>query len=258
MQRVLSLVATLAISLAPAAVAGAVAVAPSTPVARHATTTTSSTTTSTTTASLTTNSVTSTGNGAPSGAHYNLNIIGVPKGKTADMTGSNGHVIFVSLSGNTKINLSAGDFQVLDANGTDGTAAFQLPNPDPTGSGTTTYSVYARALGKPGGSSVTQSCVTEPSTLDPSGFVTYCSTESMVLVRSGGKSKFSNVSKELLTVCIDTTGDGICDTRVALFSDPTFNFYWSYDNNGLKLAQLRFYQVPTTVGTTPTTVGTTQ
>jgi hypothetical protein len=71
------------------------------------------------------------GNGAPSGAHYNLNIIGVPKGKTADMTGSNGHRIFVNLQGNCRINLSMGDFQVLDGNCTDGISGFQLPNPDP-------------------------------------------------------------------------------------------------------------------------------
>ena len=31
-----------------------------------------------------------TGNGAPSGAHYNLNIIGVPKDKSADFSGGNG------------------------------------------------------------------------------------------------------------------------------------------------------------------------
>src|SRR5690349_18184500 len=60
-----------------------------------------------------------TGNGAPSGPHYDLNIIGVPKSKTADMTGDNGHRIFVALSGNTKILLTAGPFEVLDANGTD-------------------------------------------------------------------------------------------------------------------------------------------
>src|SRR5689334_15021270 len=97
-----------------------------------------------------------TGNGAPSGAHYNLNIIGVPKDKSADMTGDNGHRIFVKLGGNTKINLAEGDtFQVLDANGTDGSASFQLPDPDPDNDGVTAYSVYARALGKPGGSSVT-------------------------------------------------------------------------------------------------------
>src|SRR5436309_16112070 len=49
-----------------------------------------------------------TGNGAPSGPHYNLNIIGVPKTKTADMTNSDGHTIFVPLDGSTKILLSPG------------------------------------------------------------------------------------------------------------------------------------------------------
>lgn len=33
------------------------------------------------------------GNGAPSGPHYNLNIIGVENVKKADMTGSNRHTI---------------------------------------------------------------------------------------------------------------------------------------------------------------------
>ena len=36
-------------------------------------------------------SVSSTGNGAPSGAHYNLNIIGVAKGKSPDHGGNGGH-----------------------------------------------------------------------------------------------------------------------------------------------------------------------
>src|SRR3972149_8978415 len=90
------------------------------------------------------------GSGAPSGAHYNLNIIGVPKNKTADMIGGSGHRIFVPLEGNCKINLSQGDFSVLDANCTDGPSAFQLPNPDPNNDGITEYSVWTRALGKPG------------------------------------------------------------------------------------------------------------
>ena len=61
------------------------------------------------------------------------------------MTGG-GSRIFVPREGNAKINLKEGDFLVLDANGTDGSAAFQLPNPDPDNDGTTTYSVFARAL----------------------------------------------------------------------------------------------------------------
>src|SRR5215213_8489563 len=79
-----------------------------------------------------------TGNGAPKGAHYNLNIIGVPKGKA--MSNGSGNVIFVPETGSTKIMLSEGPFDVLDKNGTDGQAAFQLPNPDPENDGTTTYS----------------------------------------------------------------------------------------------------------------------
>ena len=60
-----------------------------------------------------------TGNGALSGPHYNLNIIGVPKDKAADMTGDNGHRIFVPLDGKARIMLIEGDdFAVLDANGT--------------------------------------------------------------------------------------------------------------------------------------------
>lgn len=32
-----------------------------------------------------------------------------------------------------------------------------------------------------------------------------------------------------------------------LFSDPLASYFWSYDNAGLKLAQLRFYEVSTPV-----------
>lgn len=182
-----------------------------------------------------------TGNGAPSGSHYNLNIIGVDNTKSPNMNGGNGGRIFVPLNGSAKINLSEGSFQVLDANGTDGTAAFQLPNPDPDNDGTTTYSVWARALGKPGGSSKTTTCATDATTGE-----TYCSIYSSVLVRNSGKSKFANVSKELLYVYADTNGDGTAE-RYPLFDSALQDYYWQYDNTGLHLAQLRFYEVPTTV-----------
>jgi hypothetical protein len=180
-----------------------------------------------------------TGNGAPSGAHYDLNIIGVAKNKSPNMTGGDGHRIFVPLSGTTKINLSEGDFVVLDANATDGAGAFQLPNPDPDGDGVTSYSVFARALGTPGGSSITTTCATDPVTGD-----TVCSDQSMVLVRDKGGSKFTNVSKSLLYVIADLDGDGTLE-KVPLFSDQLQDYFWSYDNNGLRLAQLRFYEVST-------------
>ena len=198
-----------------------------------------------------------TGNGAPSGAHYNLNVIGVPKGKTAEMTGNMGHRIFVGLGktgevSNTRINLSEGDFQVLDANGTDGVAAFQLPNPDEDGDGTTSYSVYVRALGKPGGKATIQSCYE-----DTDG--TWCAVdfiggvEPITLESTTGKGakQFENVSKYLLYVdyCV-TWEDDVCTEvdQIALFSDDTLEYFWSYDNEGLKLAQFRFYEIPTVTG----------
>lgn len=192
---------------------------------------------------------TKAGNSAPSGQHYNLNIIGVPKGKTADMTNSSGGRIFVPLWGKCDIKLSQGDFQVLDGNCTDNNgAAFQLPNPDPNNDGVTEYSVYARAFGKPGGKMKTTTCAS-----DPTDGGVYCSVYSMVLVREKGKSSFTNVSKELLYIYYDLTGpgdvpDGIPE-RYNLFDDRLQDYFWSIDPaSGLKLAQLRFYDVSSYVG----------
>lgn len=200
-----------------------------------------------------------TGNGAPSGAHYNLNIIGVPKGKTADMTGNNGGRIFVKLDGKTRIDLSESmtdDFQVTDANGTDGRAAFTLPNPDPNSSGTTRYSVFARVPGNRGEASATLTTCADgimyedveyPVSLDCDG-VTF----------SDNYNKFTNVSAELLYVTVltdvtlDTDGDGTIDYtlkagRYPIFDERLYGFFWEYDNDGLKLLQLRFYWIPTEV-----------
>lgn len=207
--------------------------------------------------------VAETGNGAPSGPHYTLNIIGVPKDKSANFDGGNGRRIFVDLgrtgeAAKTRINLTEGEFAVLDANGTDGTAAFQLPNPDPDGDGTTAYSVYVRALGKPGGKATMQSCYEDD-------LGTWCAVdfvggvEPITIERTkGGVAKFTNVSKDLLYVDYCTawdagldgqlgTADDVCTSvdQIALFSDGLLSYYWDYSNEGLKLAQFRFYEVPT-------------
>jgi hypothetical protein len=189
-----------------------------------------------------------TGNGAPSGGHYSLNIIGVKNDKTSpDMTGNSGHRIFVLLTGSTKIMLAPDSpdspgFRVLDANGTDGFAEFQLPNPDPEADGTTVYSVFARALGTPGGKSITTTCAT-----DPDDGLPVCSGIALTLERKHGQSVFENVSKYLLYIYADLNGDTI-DERVPLFDSRLQGYFWDYDQiTGLKLAQLRFYQCPTTV-----------
>jgi hypothetical protein len=223
-----------------------------------------------------------TGNGAPSGWHYNLNIICVPKGKTADMTGTQGHTIFVSCEGTTKINLIEGDFGVLDRNGTDGSASFRLPaadtgvitdepgvkdectlyNADGTpdadgivdpdtgdyylcGTGTSVYSVFARALGNPRGTAVMMLCG-----LAEDGITEVCSTTNqLTLDASGRPAKFENVTANLLYL-YNVTINGVLYKRIPLFSDVLQDYFWSYDNNGLKLLQLRFYHCTTLVPAT--------
>jgi hypothetical protein len=199
-----------------------------------------------------------TGNGGPSGPHYNLNIIGV-KNKTAEMTSGNGHVIFVPLEGKANIWLcnsssdtsacSGMEFAVLDANGTDTDGAtFALPAPDPDNDGTTDYSVFARALGNPEGFSLTRTCAT-----DPDGDLV-CSELILELNASERPSKFTNVSKYLLYVYADTNDDGHVE-RIPLFWDGFEDFFWEYDNHRLRLAQLRFYPCNTTVTTVDDTTG---
>jgi hypothetical protein len=216
--------------------------------AHKVTATLPSSTTTTQKTNQATTAQTTTGNGAPSGPHYDLNIHGIAKGGSAS-TGSNGHDIFVPLQGKCNISLSPGSFQVLDPNCLDGNAAFQLPNPvgsTTTTTITTTYSVWVRALAKPGGSSSTTTCAT-----DLTGTLV-CSTAQYVSVvtRSNGKSVFSNVSGDLLFVSQCINGQL---TRTPLFAATLQNYFWSYDNNGLKLEQLRFYQLPTTVAASGTT-----
>lgn len=199
-----------------------------------------------------------TGNGAPSGPHYTLNIIGVSNPKNADMDGSSGHRIFVPLRGLAKIYLTEADgfndIEVIDANGTDSDGAtFALPNPDPDLDGTTSYSVFVRALGKPGGKAFMQTCYTvagEPYCADDiAGGV-----EQITIERKKGKSTFTNVSKDLLYIdyCVlwDTSGC-VNAVQLPLFDSRAEGYLWEYDNYGLKVAQLRFYEVPTDTPWTP-------
>jgi len=59
----------------------------------------------------------------------------------------------------------------------------------------------------------------------------------MRLARTDWKSTFTNVSKELLSLCLDTDGDRQCDTREFLFNRDVAEYFWSYTNNGLKLLE---------------------
>src|SRR5206468_5373874 len=106
------------------------------------------------------------------------------------------------------------------------------------------YSVCARPVGIPGGTVTVTTCATDVSTGD-----SVCSLQSYVGVRSPNPNnnqppKFANVSKDLLYIYADL-GSGV--VRIPLFDDRLKDYYWSYDNNGLKVLQLRFYQMSTNV-----------
>lgn len=190
-------------------------------------------------ASLFTSNALAAGAGNTGGGCYNLQIIAL-KSKNADMTDTSGHSLFVLQGGNTKIGLKEGDFKVLDRNGTDGSASFQLPSPDPTNSGVTAYSVFMRLVGKPGSKVDMSTCG-----VDELGD-TYCSEEVINMERIAGKSSFTNVSRELLYVYADINADGIVD-RVPLFDSRLSDYFWSVDSQGRMHAQLRFCPVSTNV-----------
>lgn len=214
----------------------------------------------------------------PSGPHYNLNIIGVDKAKKATMRDSQRHTIFVALgkSGAVTTNIylvpppaGSTDFRVCDGNGfdaavdcqgntkpTDG-AVFQLPcntNLSGTSGGAAvdivacsdafpsmSYEVWARALGKPGGQATVTTCAQETTDLDGNGVLDIvCSTENVLLIRNASKPVWKEVTDELTSLVANIDGDTQLE-RVALFAGPFEDWFWQYNNEGLRLAQLRFY-----------------
>lgn len=179
-----------------------------------------------------------TGNGAPSGPHFELNIIGAKTTNCPQTDSSGGDRIFVALKGHSDIFLTSGTtFAVLDNNAcTDGSALFQLPPPTTT-SGTQAYTIWARVEGIPGGSGSLTTCG-----IDSTG-ATVCSVGNTLTIstRDHG-NKFQDVTTQLTTLCFIPTGTTTI-TCVDIFSPQFQNFFWSYDNNGNKVLQLRFYPV---------------
>jgi len=191
------------------------------------------------------------------GPHYNLNILGVQHAKTADMTDSNRHTIFVPLGKNGEVkscqiyvvrNVANPDkFEVLDGNATDGSATIAVPFQD---YGTLSYNVYATALGKPGGLANVGATITFED-----GTYGNLLMGSFDLKRGKGKPKPVNISDIFrASGWIDVDSSGAFDDTIDIsfdnvwvFNVPTLSTYlWDYDNQGLKLMQVRFY--PATSG----------
>src|SRR5262245_9248898 len=213
------------------------------------------------------------GNGLPPGPRYNLQVIAFDNCPAGDFTGSNRHQIAVKanyqvISGDLASNQNGtnksellkqntielmpsdvGEFRVADGNACELNDGAQLILPrDIYGK----YRVYVRLVGPPGTGIGVTSCATELDATDFDGDGSLeeilCSTENVIEFResgSGGKGlKFTDYTKELLTVCIDTftdgNFDGVCDVRVPLF-DPQLEYYfWQWNTQGRAHAQLVF------------------
>jgi hypothetical protein len=136
----------------------------------------------------------------------------------------------------------------------------------------TDYSVYVRPLGKPGGSATITTCA-ELLDSDFAGLLSgkfvsvlnkldyfggYASVEqvgSEITLRTNGKNGrtvFTDVTAELLSIVFMVSVD-IAEVgeepeiiteyiRVPIFDPIIQGEYWDYDNDGLKLLQVRFYQ----------------
>ncbi len=174
--------------------------------------------------------VLATGNGAPNGQHYNLNLIAAPNQKNDNFDGGNGARIFVKDSGSTFFYVHAGDsYQVLDRDGTDGKVGWGIANPGivfpyNTETGQWQVEIYLRVLG-PKGSSVDWSTYVpsfladKPSFTDEYGQTWYLYT-SFHLDRD---TKFSMKTSSLLI-------DGYQD------------LLWQFDpSESFKICQMRIY-----------------
>lgn len=212
-----------------------------------------------------------TGNGAPNGPHYNLNIIGVTNGKNPPLTGSDRHTIFVPLvsdqsgdpdtlaSDTAPILLTQGPFTVCDGNALDPAfncagvqiakqgAVFQLPCNNLTSLGLivpctssgpgsiASYDVWARVVGTPGGNGNITTCA-----LDATTNTTVCNTDQLLMRNK--PNKFIDVTKTL-TSLVNVSGPSGTG-NYPLFASGFSGFFWDYDNNGNKVLQLRFYLSP--------------
>lgn len=208
-----------------------------------------------------------TGNQTPSGAHWNINIIGHPKkGISGDY--SSGHSIIIPLrnvngqtllcgdgvqvfddNGQTtdieptgaKIYFKAGDhFEIIDRDATDSNGAtIMVPvgDADPvTGDIPVNFDVYIRVLGKP------NKCMNINAFAYDLDQNLWYQTGTVSLSRKTGKSVFVTANI-LFTVCITDPVTNQCTGAYrSVFNTVFDSYFWSILNDGTRLVQLRLYQ----------------
>ena len=150
-------------------------------------------------------------------------------------------------------------FGVIDANGTDGDGAI-LAVPDPCADAlastacTPSYSVWARALA--GGSATLTTCADETGAGFDGTDNVWCGSNGITLYAKSKKAvdisgnllymtiTVDGVTNPQLATCLGTSTTGSTTLDVFLFDNCFENYFWNYDNNGLKNLELRFYKAP--------------
>ena len=221
-------------------------------------------------------------NGAKVGRNgFILNVNAYARCPEGDFLDSNRHMIAVQAdftgvatdkaSRVNKIFLQSGDdFWVEDGNACDGSGArFHLPitaenclDCDPLVEPTfTEYTVKARLVGKPNSRVTVTSCTEMLMEVDgvlvPTSLCSVGEGNVWVATRTVGggdgktQNRWENVSKQLLTVCVDTSAipDGVCDERIGLFDSRGLDYWWNWDTVGRPHVQLVF--LPVASSTTP-------
>ncbi|MFC1531605.1 hypothetical protein ACFL5T_05110 [Gemmatimonadota bacterium] len=159
---------------------------------------------------------------------------------------------------------NAGEFGVIDANATDDNGAlFGLPSPCGTDHNSMTacspsYEIHARAKAGSGGAFIT-TCAEEEYPGDDNDI--WCGDNGTIELTKQSAFKAIEITDSLLRMgltiggaedalqnCIQgTTGIDYATTHydIYLFDRCFENYFWNYDNNGLKNLELRFYWAPT-------------
>jgi hypothetical protein len=206
------------------------------------------------------------------------NVVGSPGGKNNDLSkggGNDQNHIYLCNSTNDEGDSTdprcaaygnPDNWGVIDANATDGDGAL-IAVPDPCAGSdivdgcTPRYSVWARA--RAGGNATLTTCATEEELPEDEIQDTWCGGNGINLYPTKGR-KAQDVSGALLfmtisvddaldpelAACIDPDGDStdlLPDSYDVYLFDRCFeNYFWNYDNNGLKNLELRFYWAPVT------------
>ena len=155
----------------------------------------------------------------------------------------------------------AGQFGVIDANATDGDGAiFGLPDPCADNNILTacvpTYRIWARAIAGKGSVTMT-TCADETGAGFDGVDDVWCGANEVTLSKQTAFKAIevtnsllsmtvliSDVTDPQLAACIGGPGATDLDAdwyTVYLFDNCFENYFWNYDNNGLKVLQLRFY-----------------